>query len=179
MHILFPLLNNPSHSPQMSQSYKKQEKNPVSLDNLQPVSTQQATLLFVEDNVDVLHYLDSQFNQQYNILKEENNFSTMDMMINYALTGETGEKDITQLANPNFKSVYCTLSILGKLGKIKKVIGVDELNNMKEVLNVSQWYYGGEEITDKYIGTQRQILCRVTLKTPTHELMAEAVEKVY
>ena len=27
MHILFPLLNNPSHSPQMSQPYKKQEKN--------------------------------------------------------------------------------------------------------------------------------------------------------
>lgn len=80
MHILFPLLNNPSHSPQMSQSYKKQEKNPVSLDNLQPVSTQQATLLFVEDNVDVLHYLDSQFNQQYNILKAQNGKEALSLL---------------------------------------------------------------------------------------------------
>ena len=165
------------------EKYQKYQNEKV-IEMFKSINLQNGTLFlqgFALENSFPFYEMGLRFNgaKQYNILKEENNFSTMDMMINYALTGETGEKDITQLANPNFKSVYCTLSILGKLGKIKKVIGVDELNNMKEVLNVSQWYYGGEEITDKYIGTQRQILCRVTLKTPTHELMAEAIEKVY
>ena len=47
---------------------------------MQPVSTQQATLLFVEDNVDVLHYLDSQFNQQYNILKAQNGKEALSLL---------------------------------------------------------------------------------------------------
>ncbi len=165
------------------ENYQKYENEKV-IEMFKSINLENGTLFlqgFALDKSYPFYEMGLRFNgaKQYNILKEENGFSTMDMIINHSLTGTTGEKDITKLANPNFKNIYCTLSILGKLGKIKSVVGVEELNEMEEVLDVSQWYYGGEEITEKYIGTQRQILCRVTLKTKTHDQMAEVIDKVY
>lgn len=117
--------------------------------------------------------------KQYNILQDANGFNTMEMIVNLSLTGKMGGPDITKCANPEFENVYCTLSILGRPGKIKKVIGIEKLEKIPEVLDVSPWYYGGEEITEALLGTQRQILCRVTLKTKDRKSMAEAIDKVY
>ncbi len=117
--------------------------------------------------------------KQYNILQDANGFNTMEMIVNLSLTGKMGGPDITKCANPEFDDVYCTLSILGRPGKIKEVIGIEELKKIPEVLDVSPWYYGGEEITEALLGTQRQILCRVTLKTKNRESMVMAIDKVY
>lgn len=117
--------------------------------------------------------------KQYNILQDACGFNTMEMVVNLSLTGKMGGPDIRECANPNYDHVYCTLSILGVPGKVKEVIGVKALEEMPEVLDVSPWYYGGEEITEKLLGTQRQILCRVTLKTPDRKSMAAAIDKVY
>lgn len=117
--------------------------------------------------------------KQYNILQDANGFNTMEMVINLSLTGKMGEPDITKCANPVFDDTYCTLSILGRPGKIKEIIGIKQVEELPEVIDVSPWYYGGEEITEALLGTQRQILCRVTLKTKTRKDMAKAIDKVY
>lgn len=117
--------------------------------------------------------------KQYNLLKDANGFSTMDMMIHYALTGEMNEPNLKEVANPNFDHIYCTLSLLGRPGQVEKVIGVEELRKLPEVVDASPWYYGGEELPEKYMGTQRQILCRVSLKTDDRESMAKAIDRVY
>ena len=77
-----------------------------------------------------------------NLLKEENGFSTMDMMIHHALTGEMNEPDLAKVAKPDFDHVYCTLSLLGRPGHVEKVIGVEELRKLPEIVDVSPWYYG-------------------------------------
>ena len=57
--------------------------------------------------------------------------------------------------------------------------GDRELRKLPEIVDVSPWYYGGEDITEKLMGTQRQILCRVTLKTEDRVTMAKAIDTVY
>lgn len=164
-------------------SYQENQNQKV-IDMFEGIGLQNGTLFiqgFASEQECPFYEMGLRFNgaKQYNLLKEECNFSTMDMMIEYALSGEISDIDITELADPDFKHIYCTLSILGKPGKVTEVIGVDQLRSFPEVLDVSQWYYGGEMLSEKLLGTQRQILCRVTLKTDNRTEMAAAIDKVY
>lgn len=164
--------------------YYQETQNQKVVNMFKGIGLQNGTLFlqgFATDQGCPIYEMGLRFNgaKQYNLLQEENGFSTMDMMIHYSLTGEMNEPDITQLANPNFDHVYCTLSILGRPGHVTSVQGIEELRTLLEVLDVSPWYYGGEEITEKLMGTQRQILCRVTLKTKDRASMAEAIDRVY
>lgn len=164
-------------------SYQKNQNEKV-IDMFKSIGLQNGTLFiqgFAGEEKCMFYEMGYRFNgaKQYNLLKDANGFSTMEMIVNLSLTGEMGGPDIRECANPNFDHVYCTLSILGYPGKIKEVIGIQEIEKMPEVLDVSPWYFGGEEITEALLGTQRQILCRVTLKTNDRKEMAAAIDKVY
>lgn len=164
-------------------SYQENQNDKV-INMFRSIGLQNGTLFiqgFGNDKQCMFYEMGYRFNgaKQYNLLQDANGFNTMEMIVNLSLTGKMGGPDITKCANPNFEHVYCTLSILGVPGKIKKVIGIDSLRVLPEVLDVSPWYYGGEEISETLLGTQRQILCRVTLKTPDRKTMASAIDKVY
>lgn len=164
-------------------SYQKKQDQKV-IDMFKAIDLQNGTLFiqgFGDDEKCMFYEMGYRFNgaKQYNILKDANGFSTMEMIVNLSLTGSMGGPDIRKCADPDFENIYCTLSILGKLGKVDKVIGIEELEKIPEVMDVSPWYFGGEEITEKLLGTQRQILCRVTLKTKDRKSMAAAIDKVY
>lgn len=165
--------------------HKYQEKHDQDVINMfRSIGLKNGTLFmqgFAEEDRCSFYEMGLRFNgaKQYNILQDACGFSTMDMVINLALTGEMGGPDIGELADPDFDHIYCTLSILGRPGKIEKVLGIEEIEKLPEVLEVSPWYFGGEEISEALLGTQRQILCRVTLKTEDRKQMAEAIDKVY
>ena len=117
--------------------------------------------------------------KQYNLLKEEDGFSTMEMVIRHALTGSEGDFDLEKLADPRFDNVYSTISLIVHPGHIDKIVGLEELKKMDSVLDVSPWYHDGQTIDKSLIGTQRQISCRVTLKTKDRKSMADAIDRVY
>lgn len=165
------------------ESYQKVQDQKV-IDMYHAIGLQNGTLFiqgFGAHDKCMFYEMGYRFNgaKQYNLLQDANGFNTMEMIIRLALTGKMEGPDIRECANPNFEHVYCTLSILGKPGKVQDVIGIKEIEEMPETLDVSPWYYGGEEITEKLLGTQRQILCRVTLKTKDRESMAKAIDAVY
>lgn len=165
------------------QSYQKNQNEKV-INMFRSINLKNGTLFiqgFGAEDKCMFYEMGYRFNgaKQYNLLKDANGFSTMEMVVNLSLTGKMGGPDIRKCANPNFENVYCTLSILGKPGKIKEVIGVEEIEKMSETLDVSPWYFGGEEISEALLGTQRQILCRVTLKTKDRKSMVKAIDKVY
>ena len=164
--------------------FYQETQNQKVVEMFESIGLQNGTLFiqgFATENECPFYEMGYRFNgaKQYNLLKEENGFSTMDMMIHHALTGEMNEPDLAKVAKPDFDHVYCTLFLLGRPGHVEKVIGVEELRKLPEIVDVSPWYYGGEDITEKLMGTQRQILCRVTLKTEDRVTMAKAIDTVY
>ena len=164
-------------------SYQEKQDNKV-IKMFESIGLQNGTLFiqgFGAEDECMFYEMGYRFNgaKQYNIISDACGFNTMEMVVNLSLTGEMGGKDVREYANPDYDSLYCTLSILGVPGKVKEVIGVEAVAALPEVIDVSPWYYGGETITEALLGTQRQILCRVTLKTPDRKAMATAIDKVY
>lgn len=72
MHVLLPLLEKPIIRQQLPGQGITENKVQISVNDLQTVSTDLQSILFVEDNTDVLSYLESQFKGHYFIHKAKN-----------------------------------------------------------------------------------------------------------
>ena len=76
--------------------------------------------------------------QHYTYSKMENDVSSLDCLINFALTGRMADYDISQKDNARFKHIYCHLYILGKEAKIARIEGWDYLENMPQMIRISR-----------------------------------------
>jgi len=98
---------------------------------------------------------------EYTILNDVCGYDPMEMMISFALTGSMGEPDIEKKINPMFPGYAFNVSLLGKPGKIKEIIGCDKVKAMSGVSDVVINHYPGEEITEAMRGLLTQIIVRV------------------
>lgn len=166
-----------------TQLYMKHQNKKV-IDMFKSIDMKNGTLFLqgcVEDNICYFYEMGYRLNgaKQYQILDALCGFNPMEMIVNYSLTGKMSEKNIQEIVNPEFNKMCCTLSILASPSYIKKIIGLDEIKNFEETLSVTQWYKEGETIDEDALGTQKQIVMRITLTADNVTHLADAINKVY
>lgn len=89
-------------------------------------------------------------------------FDPLDMMIRFALTGETGEPDIARKVDPYLGGKYSyNVSLLCKPGKVAEIKGLDEIRKLPGVFDVVVAHPVGDIITEAMKGRLAQITVRI------------------
>ena len=104
-------------------------------------------------------------------------YDTLQMLINFALTGQMSNNlKIAKLANPKFSKSACKLSPLIKTGKISKICGLDEIAKIPEVIDIKPVHNEGEIINQP--GTLQQIITRFFIVAENDLKLAEVIDKI-
>ena len=108
--------------------------------------------------------------QHYTYTLMENNTSVLDNLIHFALTGRMADYRIADRDNAKFKSVYCHLFLLGKEGRIARFEGLEYLESMPELIQMSMGKRVGDMIG--LDGTTAQKVVSLHLKLDSMEDLA-------
>lgn len=108
--------------------------------------------------------------QHYTYTLMENNTSVLDNLIHFALTGRMADYRIADRDNAKFKSVYCHLFLLGKEGRIARFEGLEYLESMPELIQMSMGKRVGDMIG--LDGTAAQKVVSLHLKLDSIEDLA-------
>lgn len=103
----------------------------------------------------------------------------VEALINFALSGKMSDKDLSDNEGPDFKKRSCALVVLLKSGTIGKIEGLDEIKNIKEFVNLTQFYDVGETITEKVIGSLGQSFGRIHFVGDSFDDIKVAIKKVH
>ena len=114
--------------------------------------------------------------QMYVFTDHQNNVNSLEMMINYALTGEMADFKVSDRDNAKFKWPCCNYYIPLKAGIITEVKGLDAVENMESVLNVTKMFEIGDEILDT--NALERVCMRLHVYGKTAEELAEALVKI-
>ena len=116
--------------------------------------------------------------QEHYIVSNTTGIDAKECLINLALTGNESIQSISQLANPFLNGKYgCKLSPLIKTGKIKKIIGLDEISHLKNIVSINPSYDDGDEVTG--FGTLKQIVCRFFIVSDSLDELKKTIDKIY
>jgi len=115
---------------------------------------------------------------EYKIIKEVSSCDPLEMMINFALTGKMSDKDLSKYIRPEYSKPAFNVSCLCAPGTIKKIIGIDEVMCMKNVIDVVVSHYPGETITDSMKGLLAQITLRVLGTTDSKDDILRVMQKI-
>lgn len=135
---------------------------------------------FVEDGVCIFYEIGYRLTAslEYKIISHDSGYDPLDLMINYAITGNSVMPDVKTLANPYFRKFYCNITFLAKPGKIGKIKGVEETLLNKNVLDVFLSYQENEIIPEQALGTLGQVIARVFAYAETKEELANLMDKI-
>lgn len=112
----------------------------------------------------------------YQILEYENDYNTLEHLMNLALTGSMGEH---VMFNPKFKRWYATLNVLGEPGAtIAEIRGEKALNTYPWLIHIAKRYQPGDTIPADSAGTLVQDTTRIHVVADTKEELMERIEKV-
>lgn len=111
-------------------------------------------------------------------LKEICGFDHREMLIKFALTGKFGES-IEKLNDPFLynKRAY-TIWLLVDKGKIKKIEGIEEIKKEKPIIHIVQRFYEGDEVRESFLGTEKQVFCRIYVVVDSKEEAVDIVKKI-
>ena len=115
---------------------------------------------------------------EYINLKGMCGYDPLDMMIRFALTGETGEPEIAQKVDPYLGGKYSyNVSLLCRPGKVAQITGLDEIRKFPGVFSAVVAHPPGDTITEKMKGRLAQITVRILGRADDLETMkAEMLE---
>lgn len=114
--------------------------------------------------------------QSYNIISKINEVNHLEMLINHSLTGVMCDKNTKNKINPKFSKVGLGLFLLINPGKINKIINLEKIKNLPEVVNVMLAYHEGDEILDSAVGTTQQVFGRIHLVADDIDSLVKAVQ---
>ena len=115
--------------------------------------------------------------EQFYIFAERlNNISSLELMIEFALTGKMTLYNAEKQDNFNFSKYCCNYYIPLKAGKISDIIGLDEINNMPQVLQNKQFKFVGDVISDT--SSLDRVIFRIHVMDDTKEKFAETLCKI-
>lgn len=117
--------------------------------------------------------------QEYHILEHECGINTMKMMVNYSLTGQMSDQDISKHINPNYSKCYGLINFLVKPGTIGWMIGTEATASFPEVFNTIYEHRPGDTIPESAIGTLRQIAFRVFVKASSRHELALVMDRIH
>ena len=114
--------------------------------------------------------------QMYVFTDHQNGINSLEMMINYALTGSMADFVVSEKDNARFKWPCCNYYIPLKAGVITEVRGLDQVEAMENVLNVTKMFKIGDEILDT--NALERVCMRLHVYGKTAEELAEALVKI-
>lgn len=98
------------------------------------------------------------------LMKAIHGFDQREMLIKFALTGNEGDLDLKKEDDPYFRGKWAaTLWFLLRKGRIKKIIGLENIEKDSRVVANIQRLYVGDEVQEEWIGTEKQVLARLYL----------------
>ena len=106
--------------------------------------------------------------QHYTYTLEENGISGLEQLIHFAVTGRMADYSIAERDNARFKHVYCHLFILGKEAKIARFEGLDYLQQLPEVIHISQNKRVGDMIGPDGTSAQKVIGLHLKVDNISH-----------
>ena len=114
--------------------------------------------------------------QHYVFGKELNGVSTLDLMIEFSLTGKMDGADIMSLDNPVYSKPCVNYYVTLRPGVITEIHGIDEVEKMPQVL---------QSVAFKSIGTKidpsnslDRVIYRLHVMDDTNEKLAKTLEKI-
>lgn len=113
---------------------------------------------------------------EYHFVDYFNHFNPLEMMLRYAVTGDMGEK-IEKQNNPYFPGKACEIALLLTPGIIQKIIGMDEVCKLPQVIHIIQYYKAGDSI--KQTGSLEQNFARIKVVADTDELLEKVISSIY
>lgn len=100
----------------------------------------------------------------YKITEITNGVNELKMLIGYAVNGKMCEESDLAKIEPHLNGNYtASITLPLNTGKISEIKGLDAVKSLAQVYFIQQYYYEGDTIMSKYIGTLDQLLARVTL----------------
>lgn len=115
--------------------------------------------------------------QEHIIISKVSGIDAKELYINLALNGEATKADLETLSNPKPSQISCKLSPLVKTGRIKKIIGLDKIKTLPDVVSVNPSYEDGDLVNGE--GTLKQIVCRFFIVSKTKEDLIDTIDKIY
>jgi len=167
-------------SPKFLAEYKKTTE-PAVIKMIEALGIQYGNVMFqgFEDN-GKLYFHESGLRmggEQFYVFAEKlNGISSLEMMIEFALTGKMTSYDAKTQDNFKFSKYCCNYYIPLKPGRISKIEGVDEINAMPQLLQNRQFKFIGDEISST--SSLDRVIFRLHVMDDTKEAFAETLCKI-
>lgn len=114
---------------------------------------------------------------QYYVFSERlNGVSTLNLLIEFALTGKMESCRVKELDNYAYSQYCCNYYVALRPGKIAKIEGVDEVNAMPEVLQNLPFKQVGDTIAAT--SSLDRVIFRIHVMAPTKERFARALCRI-
>lgn len=115
--------------------------------------------------------------EQFYVFAEKlNGISSLELMIEFALTGEMTLYNVEEQDNYNFSKYCCNYYIPLKAGTICEIKGLEEVNAMPQVLQNKQFKFVGDKISDT--SSLDRVIFRIHVMDDTKEAFAETLCKI-
>jgi len=116
---------------------------------------------------------------EYKLFEEVCGFNTLEMLINFAITGEMSNISLKEKMNPYWGKYACSVSFLVKPGVIKEISGIEQIRNLPQVVDLFLSHKEGTEITELAKGTLKQIILRVFATANNQIELTNTLNKIY
>lgn len=112
------------------------------------------------------------------IIKAIQGFDQREMLIRFALTGSEGDLDLTKADDTYLRGKWAaTLWYLLKKGTVAKIRGLGNLDKDRRVIENVQRIYEGMQVSEEWIGNEKQVLTRLYLVCKSKEELHDALEE--
>lgn len=115
--------------------------------------------------------------RHYIFTKNQNGDSSIEELINFAITGKMSDLSIADIANPSFKDTCSQLSIICQTDVISKIVGWYEIASLPQVIDAMQSFKEGDVIGKQ--GTTASIFGRLHIVVKNTEELYQLFEKIY
>ena len=115
---------------------------------------------------------------EYKILEVVSGYNPLKMLINFALTGEMTNEDISTKVNPATMSPCYNVSCLCAPGTIAEITGCDTLMQEEGVIDSILTHFPGETITEEMKGLLTQITVRVLGSVKSQDELCSTMQHI-
>lgn len=114
----------------------------------------------------------------YYFTKHNNDISALEMLIDYSINGSMGnDEEIISKENPSFNNISFELPILLKKGTIRKIEGLNDIRNIKGIINVYQSLNEGAVLEKE--ADFLQMLCRIFIVVSNINELEKTIDQIF
>lgn len=115
----------------------------------------------------------------YRYLEKLNGISQIDMLLDFAITGKMGEKDLMAHEDPYLKNTSnCLLSFPVRSGKIASIKGMKFIENHPDVFYITKFLNEGDCVAESDLGTLHQLAILIYISAENRNKLISDVHDI-